>query len=98
MTELEQKLYERGVHADALLNDLEVQTCFAELSQGLLDALANTDPTAKDKRETYYYMHRGLQDLQALLTSLSQFKEQQDNQDETEDQFLSDDELLPDML
>lgn len=93
MTELEQKLYERGVHADALLNNPEVQSCIAELSHGLLDAIANTDPSAKDKRETYYYMHRGLQSLTELLTSLTQFKEQMDEQDETEDQFLSDDEL-----
>lgn len=98
MTELEQQLYERGVNTSALLTNEEVQKCFAELSQGLLAALASTDPSAKEKRETYYYMHRGLQDLQGLLTSLSQFKEQMDEQDETEEQFLSDDELQVDML
>lgn len=98
MTELEQKLYERGANCSILLDNPEVQSCLSEIAQGLLEAIAGTSPSDNEKRETYYNMHRGLQDLISLMTTLTQFKEQQDEQDETEDEFLSDAELQVEML
>jgi len=95
MNELEQKLYERGVHADSLLRQELFMQTIHEMSAGLLEAIADTDPKDSKTRETYYYMHRGLKDVMGTIVKLSQHREQLDHEIvEDEAELLSDDDML----
>lgn len=88
MTELEHELYAKGVDARVLLDSGIVQTAFVEIATALKDAMANTPPADKEKREAFYYTHRGLLELHNLLSSYAIAKEQIDALDEVEQEDL----------
>ncbi len=91
MTEIEQELYAKGVDAKALLENETVKTAFHDIAQALKDAMATTSPAEKEKREAYYFTHRGLLELHNLLSSYAAAKEQLDALETEEQDDLFDD-------
>lgn len=91
MTELEEQLYAKGIEAKVLLENPLVTEAFNDIASALKEAMANTNPLDREKREAYYYQHRGLLELLNLLTSYVHAKEQLDAQQEQEDDLFIDD-------
>lgn len=96
MTELEQQMYQRGIEASVLLEQPLFTETVSELSKGILDAIASTAPSDSSKRETLYYMHRGLQDVMTTLISIQQYKEQLEQREQSLEDLSTDDMLFDD--
>lgn len=91
MTELEEQLYAKGVDVKALMENATVTQAIEDISSALKDAMAATNPAEADKREAYYYTHRGLLELVALLNNYMAVKEQLDADIEAQDDLFADD-------
>lgn len=71
LTDLEKQMVERGIQADVLFANPTITEVVNELSDFLADAIIQTSPAERDKRESLYYMHKGLMDLTGLLKDYS---------------------------
>lgn len=67
LTELEMKIVEKGIQANALLSNPVFTDTVVELHAILKDAIAETHPHEQKKREMLYYMNAALTDLENLL-------------------------------
>lgn len=93
MDELEQRLYERGVHADSLLSQELFLTTVKELSQGLMESIADSEPHEHERRDNLYYMHKGLMDVMSVINKLSQHRQQLDAEEPQLDEDMTADVL-----
>ena len=71
LTELEKKLIEKGIQADALLASPFFVETFQVLRGTITDAMVSTDPHEVKKREMLYFMMDSLKDIENLLKASS---------------------------
>jgi hypothetical protein len=71
LSELEKKLVEEGIQADALLASPFFADVFTKLRSTITTAMVDTDPHEVKKREMLYYMLAALKDIEHLLKASS---------------------------
>lgn len=81
----EDELIERGVRAQAVLQDPMIQQAINDLIEAIKNEILVTKPEETDKRERFYYAYQGVADVIGLLNQMVGVRvqiEQQRNADE----------------
>lgn len=71
LTDLERKLIEEGIDADALLTSRTFVETFGILRRNITEGMVDTQPHEVKKREMLYYMLAALKDIEQLLKASS---------------------------
>lgn len=65
----DEQLVLRGLSAERILENEEIQSFISEMRSDYLTCIGNTSPEDKQTRDILYYQYRGLTDLLAHLES-----------------------------